>query len=47
MGVRLFMLQDPWFSLGPGIALALTVFVWSVFGDAMRDLLDPYLHGAR
>jgi peptide/nickel transport system permease protein len=44
---RQFMLQDPWISLGPGIALALTVFAWNVFGDAMRDLLDPYLHGAR
>ncbi len=44
---RQFMLQDPWTSLGPGIALALTVFAWNVFGDAMRDLLDPYLHGSR
>ncbi len=44
---RQFMLQDPWISLGPGIALFLTVFAWNVFGDAMRDLLDPYLRGSR
>jgi peptide/nickel transport system permease protein len=43
---RQFMLQAPWVSLGPGIALALTVYAWNVFGDAMRDLLDPYLHNA-
>lgn len=43
---RQFMLQAPWVSLGPGIALALTVYAWNVFGDAMRDLLDPYLHHA-
>jgi peptide/nickel transport system permease protein len=40
------MLQAPWVSLAPGIALALTVYAWNVFGDAMRDLLDPYLHNA-
>jgi peptide/nickel transport system permease protein len=43
---RQFMLQAPWVSLAPGIALALTVYAWNVFGDAMRDLLDPYLHNA-
>lgn len=41
---RQYMLQAPWLSLAPGIALALTVYAWNVFGDAMRDLLDPFLH---
>jgi peptide/nickel transport system permease protein len=41
---RQYMLQAPWLSLAPGIALALTVYAWNMFGDAMRDLLDPYLH---
>jgi peptide/nickel transport system permease protein len=43
---RQYMLQAPWLSLAPGIALALTVYAWNVFGDAMRDLLDPFLHNS-
>jgi peptide/nickel transport system permease protein len=43
---RQFLLQAPWVSVGPGLALALTVYAWNMFGDAMRDLLDPYLHHA-
>jgi len=43
---RQYMLQAPWVSLGPGIALSLTVYAWNMFGDALRDLLDPYLHNA-
>ena len=29
----------------PGIALALLVYGTNMFGDAMRDLLDPRLRG--
>jgi peptide/nickel transport system permease protein len=43
---RQYMLQAPWLALAPGIALALTVFAWNMFGDAMRDLLDPYLRNS-
>jgi len=43
---RQYMLQAPWISLAPGIALSLTVYAWNFFGDAMRDLLDPFLHNA-
>ena len=27
----------------PGVAIALTVFGFSLFGDALRDALDPKL----
>ncbi len=30
----------PWAVLGPGAALALTVFAWNLLGDALRDRLD-------
>ena len=31
----------PWLSVAPGIAIALTVLSLNVFGDALRDALDP------
>ena len=37
----------PWMALGPGIALALVVFSINWLGDALRDVLDPRLRGAR
>jgi peptide/nickel transport system permease protein len=42
---RAFMQQAPWLALWPG--LALTVVVWGInmFGDAVRDLIDPRLRG--
>jgi peptide/nickel transport system permease protein len=33
--------SDPWFALAPGIALVLTVLSLNVFGDGLRDALDP------
>jgi len=39
------MLRAPWMALWPGLALSLTVFGVHVFGDALRDLLDPRLRG--
>jgi peptide/nickel transport system permease protein len=33
----------PWLALWPGLALTLTVFAFNVFGDALRDVLDPRL----
>ena len=35
----------PWLSIFPGIALALAVFAINFLGDAMRDVLDPWLRG--
>ncbi|MFZ1913864.1 MAG: ABC transporter permease [Dehalococcoidales bacterium] len=42
---RTYMLQDPWIGLWPGVALSLVVWGVSMFGDALRDLLDPRLRG--
>jgi len=33
----------PWIAVFPGIAIALTVFGFSLFGDALRDAMDPKL----
>jgi len=30
----------------PGVALSIVVFSSNMFGDALRDLLDPRLRGA-
>ena len=42
---RTYMYQAPWLAIYPGVAL--TVVVWGVnmWGDAIRDLLDPRLRG--
>ena len=37
----------PWMLWAPTIALAVVVFAVNMFGDAVRDLLDPRLRGAR
>ncbi|MCS7206394.1 MAG: ABC transporter permease [Dehalococcoidia bacterium] len=36
----------PWMAIFPGLAIALAVFGFNVFGDALRDVLDPRLRGA-
>jgi peptide/nickel transport system permease protein len=38
-----YMYRAPWLAIFPGLALSLTVFGLNVFGDALRDLLDPRL----
>ena len=40
---RQYMLQAPWLSLWPGFALTIVVYGVNVFGDGLRDLLDPRL----
>ncbi len=35
----------PWMALFPGIAITMGVFGMNLFGDAVRDLLDPRLRG--
>ena len=39
------MVQAPWLAIFPGIAISLAVFGFNMFGDALRDLLDPKLTG--
>jgi peptide/nickel transport system permease protein len=33
--------SDPWLSLLPGIMITITVISLNVFGDGLRDALDP------
>ena len=35
----------PWLVMFPGLALTVTVFGFNLFGDALRDVLDPRLRG--
>lgn len=44
---RTYMLQGPWLALAPGLCLTLVVYATNVFGDALRDLLDPRMRGSR
>jgi len=42
---RRFMIQAPWLAIFPGLALSIVVYGANMFGDALRDLLDPRLRG--
>jgi peptide/nickel transport system permease protein len=44
---RTYMFQGPWLALAPGLCLTIVVYATNVFGDALRDLLDPRLRGSR
>ena len=44
---RTYMFQGPWLALAPGLCLTVVVYATNVFGDALRDLLDPRLRGSR
>ena len=43
---RRFMEMAPHLALFPGLALTITVYSLNMFGDALRDLLDPRLRGS-
>ena len=42
-----YMYQAPWLAIWPGVALSAAVFGFNMFGDALRDLLDPRLRGGQ
>ena len=42
---REYMQQAPWLALWPGLCLTVVVYSLNMFGDAVRDLLDPRLRG--
>ena len=42
---REYMEQAPWLAFWPGIFLTVLVYSLNMFGDAIRDLLDPRLRG--
>ena len=41
-----YMLRAPLLAIWPGLALSIVVYSTNMFGDALRDLLDPRLRGA-
>ena len=44
-GARGFMEAAPWLVIFPGLALSAVVFGFALFGDSLRDVLDPRLRG--
>lgn len=44
---RTYMYLGPWLALAPGLCLTIVVYAINVYGDALRDLLDPRMRGAR
>jgi len=43
---RQFMELAPWTAIFPGVAISVAVFAFNLFGDALRDALDPRLRGS-
>ncbi len=44
---REFLIRQPGLAIYPGLAIAMLVFSYNIFGDALRDVLDPRLRGSR
>ena len=42
---RSYMFRAPWMVIWPGLALSIVVYGVNMFGDAVRDILDPRLRG--
>ena len=42
---RSYMYHAPWMALFPSAAISLAVIGFNMFGDALRDVLDPRLRG--
>ncbi len=43
---RAYMFVAPWLLLAPAVVLSAVVFAANMFGDALRDVLDPRLRQA-
>lgn len=42
-GAEEYAESAPWMAIWPGVAISLSVFGFNLFGDAIRDILDPKL----
>jgi len=42
-GAEEYAESAPWVAIWPGVAISLAVFGFNLFGDALRDMLDPRL----
>jgi peptide/nickel transport system permease protein len=43
---REFYAVAPWMAIWPGMAISMAVYGFNLFGDAIRDVLDPRLRGS-
>ena len=46
-GAEEYAESAPWVAIFPGLAITLAVFAFNLFGDALRDVLDPRLRSER
>ena len=46
-GAEEYAESAPWMAIFPGLAISIAVFAFNVFGDSLRDVLDPRLRGAK
>jgi peptide/nickel transport system permease protein len=44
---RSLLRNAPHIAVAPGVAITLTVLAFNLFGDGIRDTLDPRLRGSR
>jgi peptide/nickel transport system permease protein len=44
---RQYMRTQPGLAIYPGVAIGILVFSFNLFGDALRDVLDPRMRGSR
>lgn len=44
---RTYMYLASWLAIAPGLCLTIVVYAINVYGDALRDLLDPRMRGSR
>ena len=44
---RTYMYLGAWLALAPGLCLTIVVYAINVYGDALRDLLDPRMRGSQ
>jgi peptide/nickel transport system permease protein len=45
--VQNYITQAPWLAIFPGLAITVVALGFSLFGDSMRDVLDPRLRGSK
>ena len=45
--VQNYITLAPWLAIFPGLAITIVALGFSLFGDAMRDVLDPRLRGSK
>ena len=46
-GAQEYAESAPWVPIFPGVAISLAVFGFNLFGDALRDVLDPRLRSSQ